>query len=79
MCSDGNWRGKDKLTMAITRFLVFFKKVELTRTSAMDGSKFCDKNVQISSLYCFLTVFYSFPSQLLTSLIKNKKHTCSFV
>ena len=40
----------------------------------MDGSTFCDKNVQISSLYCSFTIFYSFLGQLLTSFIKNKKH-----
>ena len=40
----------------------------------MDGSAFCDKNVQISSLCCSFTVFYSFLGQLLTSFITNKKH-----
>ena len=33
-----------------------------------------DKNVQISSIYCSFTVFYSFLVQLLTSVITNKKH-----
>ena len=32
-------------------------------TFEMDGSAFCDKNVQISSLYCSFTVFYSFLGQ----------------
>ena len=36
-------------------------------------STFCDKNVQISSLYCSFTVFYSFLGQLLTSFITNQK------
>ena len=40
-----------------------------------DGSAFCDKNVQISSLYnCSFTIFCSFLCQLLTCLITNKKH-----
>ena len=42
--------------------------------SLMYGSAFCDKNVQISSLYCSFTIFYSFLGQLLTSLLTNKKH-----
>ena len=41
---------------------------------AMDGSTFCDKNVQISSLYCSFTVFYSFLGDLLTGLLAIKKH-----
>ena len=40
----------------------------------MDGSAFCDKNVQISSPFCSFTIFFSFLGQLLTSLITNKKH-----
>ena len=36
----------------------------------MDGSVFCDKNVQISVLYCSFTVFCSFQGQLL----KQKAH-----
>ena len=43
-------------------------------TCWMDGSAFCDRNIQISSLHCSFAVFYSFLGQLITSLLTNKKH-----
>ena len=43
----------------------------------MDGSAFCYKNVQISSLYCSFTVFYSFMAHKFAH--KQKAHVLLYI
>ena len=64
---------KTKNTLFFVSYLGAFQLILILQLK--DSSAFCDKSVQISSLYCSFTVFYSFlGGQLLTSLIANKKH-----
>ena len=61
-------------TAAILTLLIVHKILKKINIKLMDVSAFCDKNVQISSLYCSFTIFYTFLGQLLTSFITNKNH-----